>query len=236
MTTFVDTVAYIATRDESLRKVTITNKTPSNLPVLNKTPSGRTKLIKALEQYTVNTNCPYAPLPSPTHIPTAFCKDTCLKYCPNHYTAFRPIPLKITRDSDSQRIVNAIGVPKHTPLFEASGIIYKTPTSNTFKITSCNHSSVLSTHPAVLHMIQDTSPNCVIRPLLIPEPTPQLKLFVITLYDIPPYTTLTVRPPPLPLPPPQPPPEPPPSLEPARLQNERPKLRITDYFRSANRC
>ena len=100
---------------------------PSNLPVLNKTPSGRTKLIKALQQYTVNTNCPYAPLPSPTHIPTAFCKDTCHKYCPNHYTAFRPVPLKITRDRDSQRIVNAVGVPKHTPLFEASGIIYKSP-------------------------------------------------------------------------------------------------------------
>ena len=31
MTTFVDTVAYIATRDESLRKVTITNKTPPPL-------------------------------------------------------------------------------------------------------------------------------------------------------------------------------------------------------------
>ena len=120
-------------------------------------------------------------------------------------------------------------------LFEASGIIYKTPTSNSFKITPCLHSSVLSTHPVTLHMMQDTSPNCVIRQLLIPEPTPQLKLFVITLYDIPPYTTITVRPPPLPLPPPQPPPEPPPSQEPTRLFNQRHKTRITDYFRSTNR-
>ena len=78
--------------------------------------------------------------------------------------------------------------PKHTPLFEASGtIIYKTPTSNTFPITS-HHSSILSTHPIILLMIQDTYPYCVIRPLLIPETTPHLKLFVITLHDIPPFT------------------------------------------------
>ena len=127
-------------------------------------------------------------------------------------------------------------LPAHTPLFEAAGTIYKTPTSNSFKITPCHHSSVLSTHP-VIHMIQDTSPNCANRPLLIPKPTPHLKLFVITLYNIPPlhHTNYTVRPPPLPLPPPQPPPEPPPSQEPTRLPNERHKMRITDYFRSTNR-
>ena len=69
---------------------------PPNLPILNKTPSGRTKLIKTSQHLIEETNCPYAPLPSPTHLPTAFCKASGQKYCPNHYTAYRPAPLKIT--------------------------------------------------------------------------------------------------------------------------------------------
>ena len=150
-----------------------------------------------------------------------------------HYTAYRP--LKIISTPTSERIINAVGVPKHTPFFEASGTIYKNPTTNTFQITSHHHSSILSTLPVILHMIQNTSPDCVIRPLLIPDPTPYLKLFVITLYDIPHYSTLNIRPPPLLLPPPQPPPEPLPSQQPPQLLNQRHRTRITDYFRTTNR-
>ena len=155
-------------------------------------------VLRAIMQYAIlNTNL------CPTHFPSAYCnKANCHKYCPNLYTAYRPVPLKIVSTPSSERIINAVEVPKHTldltqnncslnsllsPFFEASGtIIYNTPTTNAFQITSHHHFSILTTHPAILHMIQDTSTNCVIRRILIPDPTPHLKLFVITLHNIPP--------------------------------------------------
>ena len=82
--------------------------------------------------------------------------------------AYRPIPLKIKRTPSSKRIVNAVGVSKHT-LFEAT--IYKTPNPNTFPITSTHYSSILCSHPKILLITHVT----LIRNALLP------------------YSTLTIR-------------------------------------------
>ena len=174
--------------------------------------------------------CPYTPLPHNTHFPTSFCTTNCHPYCPNHYTAYRPVPIKIAYSQTLPSLVNAVGVPKHTPLFETAGTIFKQATLNTFSITPHHHSSAIVSHPLLQLITHSSSPNCTLRPLLIPEPYPHLRLFLVALTDISPYTTLSILPPPRPLPPPQPPPEPPPRLlqpPPSRIHN-----RITDYFKS----
>ena len=149
---------------------------------------------------------------------------------PNHYSAYRPIPIKIAHYHQFSAAVNAVGVPKHTPLFKTAGIISPKPTENSIQITTHHHKSILYSHPLVKLITHSTNPNCIIRPLIIPEPFPHLKLFVVTLTDLNPYTVLTIHPPPRPLPPPQPPPEPPPP--PTKAPTSRTHPRITDYFPS----
>ena len=170
-------------------------------------------------------------MPTDVLHPTSFCTQLCHKHCPNHYSAYRPVPIKIAHFPHFSAAVNAIGVLKHTPLFEVAGTISKTPTENSIQITPHHHSSVLSSHPLVKIITHSTNPNCTIRPLIIPEPFPHIKLFVITLTDLNPYTVLSIQPPPRPLPPPQPPPEPPP--QPLKAGTPRNYPRITDYFKSS---
>ena len=111
---------------------------PSNLPVINKTPKGRPLTIPAPKNLQPITQCYYSPLPSNTLHPTSFCTHLCHNHCPNHYSAYRPIPLKIAHFEQFSAAVNAVGVPKHTPLFEAAGTIFKTPTENSIQITPNN--------------------------------------------------------------------------------------------------
>ena len=203
---------------------------PSNLPIHNKTPKGRITTIPAPKSLRAMPQCPYTPLPYNTQFPTSFCTTHCHPYCPNHYTAYRPVPIKIAYSQALPTLVNAVGVPKHTPLFETAGTIFKQATLHTFQITPHHHSSAITTHPVLQLITHSSSPNCTLRPLLIPEPYPHLRLFLVALTDISPYTTLSILPPPRPLPPPQPPPEPPPRLLqplPSRIHT-----RITDYFKS----
>ena len=203
----------------------------SSLPVLNKTPTGRPSTITAPRKLQSIIHCSYSPMPSDALHPNSFCTQLCHKHCPNHYSAYRPVPIKIAYFPHLSTAVNAIGVPKHTPLFDAAGTIFKTPTENSIQITPHHHSSVLSSHPIVKLITHSTNPNCILRPLIIPEPFPHLKLFVVTLTDLNPYTVLSIQPPPRPLPPPQPPPEPPP--QPQKAPTPRNYPRITDYFKSS---
>ena len=96
----------------------------------------------------------------------------CHQYCPNHYTAYRPVPIKIAQFQHLSAAVNAVGVPKHTPLFETAGTITKKPTEHSIPITPRHHTSILSTHPLVKLLTHSTHPNCILRPIIIPEPFP----------------------------------------------------------------
>ena len=203
---------------------------PPNLPVLNKTPKGRLSTIPAPRQFHTISQCIYHPLPSDALHPTSFCTQLCHQHCPNHYSAYRPVPIKIAHFHQFSAAVNAVGVPKHTPLFETAGTISKKPTENSIPITPHHHTSILYSHPLVKLITHSTNPNCILRPLIIPEPFPHIKLFVVTLTDLNPYTVLSIHPPPRPLPPPQPPPEPPP--QPTKAPPSRTHPRITDYFKS----
>ena len=176
------------------------------------------------------TTMQYTPLPRDTPYPTSFCTNHCHLHCPNHYTAYRPVPIKIAYSQTLTTIVNAVGVPKRTPLFETAGTIFKKATPHTLPITPHHHSSALVSHPVLQHITHSTSPNCTLRPVIIPEPYPHLRLFLVALTDINPFTILSILPPPRPLPPPQPPPEPPPRL--LQPPPSRTHTRITDYFKS----
>ena len=209
---------------------TILSPPPSNLPVLNKTPKGHISTIPAPPTLKAISHCIYSPLTSETQHPTSFCTKLCHQYCPNHYTAYRPVPIKIAQFQHISAAVNAVGVPKHTPLFETAGTITKKPTEHSIPITPRHHTSILHTHPIVRLLTHSTHPNCILRPIIIPEPFPHLRLFLVTLTDLNPYTVLSIHPPPRPLPPPQPPPEPPP--RPTQAPPSRNHTRITDYFKS----
>ena len=211
---------------------------PHNLPVLNKTPKGHLSTIPAPRKLQSISQCTYSPMPSDALHPTSFCTQLCHQHCPNHFSAYRPAPIKIAHFHQFSAAVNAVGVPKHTPLFETAGTIFKKPTETSIQITPHHHTSILYSHPLVELITHSTNPNCVIRPLIIPEPFPHLRLFVVTLTDLNPYTALSIHPPPRPLPPPQPPPEPPPQPppepppQPTKAPPPRTHPRITDYFQS----
>ena len=80
-----------------------------------------------------------------------------------HYYLHRPVPLNYPNTH-----------PYSKPLALLQHI-------RNFPITSTHNSFILHSHSVILLKTQYTYPNCVIRPLLIPEPSPHLKLFFITL-------------------------------------------------------
>ena len=63
-----------------------------------------------------------------------------------------------------------------------------------------HHSDAPSTHPLLSLMHSTNTPNCHLKEILIPEPSPHLKLFVVSSTTILPYTPLRIRPPPEPPP------------------------------------
>ena len=111
--------------------------------------------------------------------------------------------IKIAHFQHFSSAVNNVGVPKHTPLFETTGTVSKKPSEHSIPITPHHHTSILYSHPLVKLLTHSTNPNCILRLLIIPEPFPHLRLFVVTLTDLNPYTVLSIHPPPRPLPPPQ---------------------------------
>ena len=159
-------------------------------------------------------------MPSDALHPTSFCSQLCHKHCPNHFSAYRPVPIKIAHFHQFSAAFNAVEVPKQEPSL-------KKAIENSIQITPHHHTSILYSHPLVKLITHSTNPNCILRPLI---PFPHLSLFVVTLTDLNPYTVLSIHPPPRPLPPPQPPPEPPP--QPTKAPPSRTHPRITDYFQS----
>ena len=169
--------------------------------------------------------CPYS-TSSPTPPRKAFCHSSCHRPCPNHYSAFRPAPHhRIPPGYASTQLLATTGTPANTPLFEISATILPHPNTCTSPITPSYHSNALASHPLLTLMYSPKSPNCHLEVILIPEPAPHLKLFLMASTDIHPYTPLRIR-----LPPEPPPkcPSPIPPVE-ARSLSNHPSL-ITSYF------
>ena len=85
-------------------------------------------------------------------------------------------------------------------LIEIASKISTTSSQTTFPITNYAHTHALTTHPLIPLLLTTTSPNCCLQPLLIPDPHPHIRLFLTSLTTIPPYTALSIRPPPQPPP------------------------------------
>ena len=151
-----------------------------------------------------------------------------MRYCDNHYSAFRPIPhQRLPPNYASSHLLTTEGVPPNTPILEISSRIHPRPSNTTFRITTRHHSDAPSTHPLLSLMHSTNTPNCHLEEILIPEPSPHLKLFVVSSTTILPYTPLRIRPPPEPPPPQQ-------GLISApkgkRSESNKPSL-ITSYFK-----
>ena len=209
-------------------------RAPPPLPITNNTNNGTPTHIRVPPNFIPLPHCPHQnPIPPHTH-PTSFCPTSCHPHCPNHYNSFRPTPLKIYSPPDSpQLLLTTIGVPPNTPLIEITSTISTTPSSTTFPITDHAHSHAFTTHPLLPLLLTTLPPNCYLQPLLIPDPHRHIRLFLVSLTTIPPYTTLSLRPPPQPPPPPEPPP--PQFPIPRRSSSQRSPSRITDFFRSIRR-
>ena len=177
-------------------------------PLRNTNSAGRHITIKAPPKHNYLPQCPYQ-TSSPNPISKAFCKKTCHPHCPNHYSAFKTIPhQRIPPNSSCSNLLATAGVSANTPIIEISSTITSVPSSHTVPITPTHHSDALLTHPIIQLMYSTREPNCHLEPILIPEPSPHLKLFVVTLVPLLPYTPLRIRPPP----------EPPPASLPQSLQ------------------
>ena len=173
--------------------------------------------------------CTYSTPPSPS-APKAFCISTCHPYCDNHYSAFQTIPhQRLPPNYASSHLLATAGVPPNTPIFEISSKLHTHPSPTTFELTTKHHSDALTNHPLLQLMHSTNTPNCHLEAILIPEPAPHLKLFVVSSTTILPYTPLRIRPPP----------EPPPQklLVPAtkgnRSTSNNPSL-ITSYFKRSS--
>ena len=114
-----------------------------------------------------------------------------------------------------------------TPILEISSKIHPHPSNTSFKITTRHHSDALSTHPLLRLMHSTNTPNCHLEAILIPEPSPHLKLFVVSSTTILPYTPLRIRPPPEPPPTQQ---HPIPTTKGIRSESNNTSL-ITSYFK-----
>ena len=136
---------------------------PPNLPVLNKPPKGRLSTIPAPRALQPISQCIYSPIPPAALHPTFFCTQLCHQHCPNHYSAYRAVPITIAHFHNFSAAVNAVGVPKHTPLFETAGTISKKPTEHSIPITPHHHTSILYSHPLVKLLTHSNNPNCILR-------------------------------------------------------------------------
>ena len=134
--------------------------------------------------------------------------------------------------TSSPQLLVAVGVPPQTPLFVVASQISRRPGPTTIPITRQAHSHAMSSQPLVSLLTHSNNPNCQILPLVIPDPIPHTRLFVVSLIPLFPYTALTIHPPPQPPPPPEPPPH---TTHPSGRSSPQGTLsRITDFFKSTS--
>ena len=190
-----------------------------SLPSINLTETSSPIHIPIPTNYPIHSQCLFT-LPH-NHPPTSFCPHPCNPHCQHHYNAFRPITIQRSPpQTHSSQIITLEALSPNPPILEISGTIYATPNSNTIPITSDHHSDVLLSHPLLRMLFCSHKPNCHLSPLLIPDPIPHLKLFLLTSTDVPPYESLRIRPPP----------EPPPSSLHRNPNPRAPASLITSYF------
>ena len=200
------------------------------IPLHNTNRHNNPIIIKAPSRSTFHPWCTYSTPPSPS-APKSFCSSTCHPYCDNHYSAFQPIPhQRLPPNYASSHLLGTEGVPPNTPILEISSKIHPHPSNISFKITTRHHSDALSTHPLLRLMHSTNTPNCHLEAILIPEPSPHLKLFVVSSTTILPYTPLRIRPPPEPPPTQQ---HPIPTTKGIRSESNNTSL-ITSYFKRSS--
>ena len=176
------------------------------IPSRNLNPHGSPIDIPTPSSFPIITKCLFTP--AHNHTVTAFCPTTCHQYCTNHYLSFQRkiiqyLPNTLPTPHPSSQLIALEAIPPNTPIFEISAIIHHAPNPSTTPITPSHHSDALSTHPLLRLALSPYTPNCILRPLNIPEPTPHLKLFLCSTELIAPYDSLGIRPPPEPPPVPQ---------------------------------
>ena len=87
----------------------------------------------SIRSHTVYHNC---------SLPTSFCPSTCNPFCQHHYSAFKSITLqRIPPQPHASQIITLESISRNTPILEASGTIYPTPTHSTTPITPHHHLS-----------------------------------------------------------------------------------------------
>ena len=64
----------------------------------------------------------------------------------------------------------------------------------TLQITPTHHSDALQSHPLLQLMYSADTPNATLTPILIPEPSPHLKVFAVASMSITPYSFLSISP------------------------------------------
>ena len=203
-------------------------KTYSNCPSFRHAISpGTTTFIPAPSSFPILYSCPYQQPSQSPH--TSFCPNTCHQYCPNQYSALRNIAFQRSpKNHTASQLIALEAVPPHTPIMEISANINH-PQSHTHVtlITPSHHSNAIYTHPILQLMYSHFQPNCRLAPLCIPEPSPHLKLFLITTESLSPYESLRIRPPP----------EPPPTI-PSRSTDRRSQKTqstlITSFFQRSS--
>ena len=95
-------------------------------------------------------------------------------------------------------------------------------------MTNYAHSNALTAHLLRTLLLNSIPPNCCLQPLLIPNPHRHLRHFLLSLTAIPPYTALSVRPPPQPPPPSELPS--PKNITSRRSSSQRTPSHITEFF------
>ena len=195
------------------------------IPTRNIFSPGTTTFIPTPSSFPILYSCPYQ---QPSQLPpTSFCPNTCHQYCPNQYSALRNIAFQRSpKNHTASQLIALEAVPPHTPIMEISATINHSQShTHVTLITPSHHSNAIYTHPILQLMYSDFRR---LASLCIPEPSPHLKLFLVTTESLSPYESLRIRPPP----------EPPPSTIPSRSTDRRSQKTqstlITSFFQRSS--
>ena len=170
------------------------------IPSQNTDLQGKRIIIKPPQSHNFKSPCPFSDHTT-HHLPKGFCNTNCHQHCPNHCSAFLPIPhQRFPAGLASSSLIATAGATKNTPILEISSTILSKPSQRSFPITPHHHTEALHTHPLIQLMYSKYEPNCHLEPILILEPTPHIKLFIVTTEHVLPYSPLRIRPPPEPPP------------------------------------
>ena len=163
----------------------------------------------------------FSPLHQPPH-PSQKTYSNCLTL---RNIAFQRSP----KNHTTSQLMTLEAVPPHTPTMEISATINHSPShTHVSLITPSHHSNAIYTHSILQLVYSHFQPNYRIAPLCIPEPSPHLKLFLVTTESLLPYISLRIRPPP----------EPPPSTIASRSTDRRSQKTqstlITSFFQRSS--